>query len=106
MPRSPSSAGAARNPAADWAANKRLTLPDYRGYALVGRDGMGNTAANRVAALVNLGDRTGAATDRADRGAVAERVQDRDTSTSAGLHGHPAFTSASTGGSVEHQRRR
>lgn len=48
--------------AADWAANKRLTRPDYRGYALVGRDAMGNSAANRVPALVDLGDRTGAAT--------------------------------------------
>lgn len=47
--------------AADWAANKRLTLPDYRGYALVGRDGMGNSAANRIAALVDLSDRAGAA---------------------------------------------
>lgn len=53
--------GRGANAAADWAANKRLTLPDYRGYALVGRDAMGNSAANRVAELVDLSDRTGAA---------------------------------------------
>ncbi|QEL14798.1 hypothetical protein [Limnoglobus roseus] len=36
------------NAAADWAANKRMTLPDRRGTVGVGRDDMGGTAANRV----------------------------------------------------------
>jgi microcystin-dependent protein len=80
--------GRGASAATDWAANKRLTLPDYRGYALVGRDGMGNTAANRIAALVNLGDRTGAATvtlTEAELPAVSKTV----STTSDGLHGHP-----------------
>jgi microcystin-dependent protein len=90
--------GRGANPAADWAANKRLTLPDYRGYALVGRDGMGNTAANRVAALVNLGDRTGAATialTEAQLPSVSKTV----STTTDGNHGHPAFTSVTSNGS-------
>jgi hypothetical protein len=31
----------------DWAANKQLALPDFRGYPLCGLDDMGNTAAGR-----------------------------------------------------------
>jgi hypothetical protein len=31
----------------DWAANKQLALPDFRGYALSGLDDMGNAAAGR-----------------------------------------------------------
>lgn len=90
--------GRGASAAADWAANKRLTLPDYRGYALVGRDGMGNSAANRVAALVNLGDRTGAATitlTEAQLPSVSKTV----STTTDGNHGHPAFTSITSGGS-------
>ena len=34
--------------AADYAANKRLPLPDLRGSALVGADNMGGTSANRI----------------------------------------------------------
>ena len=35
---------------ADWNANKQLTLPDWRGYALGALDDMGNTAAGRLSA--------------------------------------------------------
>jgi microcystin-dependent protein len=34
--------------AADWAANKTIALPDYRGRAMAGLDDMGNTAAGRL----------------------------------------------------------
>ena len=34
----------------DWLANKQLSLPDYRGYALGALDDMGNTAVNRLGA--------------------------------------------------------
>jgi microcystin-dependent protein len=34
--------------AADWAANKQLALPDFRGCALGGLDGMGNALAGRL----------------------------------------------------------
>ena len=33
---------------ADWAANKRITLPDLRGRIPVGKDDMGGTAADRI----------------------------------------------------------
>lgn len=36
--------------AADWAANKQLFLPDWRGYALGGLDDMGSAAAGRLTA--------------------------------------------------------
>jgi hypothetical protein len=36
--------------AADWAANKTITSPDFRGCALAGLDDMGNTAAGRLTA--------------------------------------------------------
>lgn len=35
--------------AADWAASKTITVPDWRGMALIGLDGMGSSRANRVA---------------------------------------------------------
>jgi microcystin-dependent protein len=34
--------------ATDWAANKRISLPDLRGRGLFGRDNMGGSAANRI----------------------------------------------------------
>jgi hypothetical protein len=42
------SGGRGGSAAADWAANKNITLPDWRGYALSGLDDMGNTAAGRL----------------------------------------------------------
>jgi hypothetical protein len=40
------SGGRGASAAADFAASKRITLPDYRGCSLVGFDDMGNTAAS------------------------------------------------------------
>ena len=34
--------------AADWAANRQIATPDFRGYALSGRDGMGGPLAGRI----------------------------------------------------------
>lgn len=45
---SPSTRGASA--AADFAANKRLPTPDFRGRIAVGKDDMGGTAANRITA--------------------------------------------------------
>lgn len=44
----PSTRGA--NAAADYAANKRMPLPDLRGRAVIGKDDMGGTSANRITA--------------------------------------------------------
>ena len=45
----PVSTGRGANAAADFAANKTITLPDKRGYVPGGLDDMGNTAAGRYA---------------------------------------------------------
>lgn len=42
------SGGRGASAAADWAANKTITLPDWRGRALAGLDDMGNTASGRL----------------------------------------------------------
>jgi microcystin-dependent protein len=44
------SGGRGASAAADWAANKTITLPDWRGRALAGLDDMGNSAAGRLTA--------------------------------------------------------
>ncbi len=41
--------------AADWGANKQVTLPDYRGRVIIGHDVMGNIAANVVPGANALG---------------------------------------------------
>jgi len=47
---------------ADWSSNKPLSLPDWRGSALVGMDTMGNIAAGKIASATVLGWSGGAAT--------------------------------------------
>jgi hypothetical protein len=42
------STGRGASAAADWAANKNIALPDWRGRALAALDDMGNTAAGRL----------------------------------------------------------
>jgi hypothetical protein len=44
------STGRGASSAADWAANKTITLPDWRGRALAALDDMGSTAAGRLTA--------------------------------------------------------
>lgn len=44
----PVSTGRGASAAADFAANKTITLPDARGRGIFGKDDMGGTAANRV----------------------------------------------------------
>ncbi len=56
------SGGRGASAAADWSANKWITLPDMRGRALVGLDVMGNTAANVISAAAVLGWTGGAGT--------------------------------------------
>lgn len=42
------SGGRGASAAADWAANKTITLPDFRGRVVAGLDDMGNSAASRL----------------------------------------------------------
>jgi hypothetical protein len=44
------SGGRGANAAADWAANKTIALPDFRGRVIAGLDDMGNVAAGRLTA--------------------------------------------------------
>jgi hypothetical protein len=44
------SGGRGISAAADWSANKTITLPDWRGRAIAGLDDMGNAAAGRLTA--------------------------------------------------------
>ena len=44
------SGGRGANAAADWAANKTMTLPDWRGRVIAALDDMGNSAAGRLSA--------------------------------------------------------
>jgi hypothetical protein len=44
------SGGRGASAAADWAANKTIALPDFRGRTIAGLDDMGNSAAGRLTA--------------------------------------------------------
>lgn len=54
------SSGRGASAAADYAANKTITLPDLRGRALFGLDDMGNTAAGRLGAVITSSTTNGA----------------------------------------------
>jgi hypothetical protein len=43
--------GAGLTAAADWTANKQITIPDWRGYTPIGLDDMGNSAAGRFSGV-------------------------------------------------------
>ena len=49
----PVAGGRGASAAADFAANKALTMPDGRGRALIGKDNMGGSAANRITSGVS-----------------------------------------------------
>lgn len=49
--RCPVIGGRGASSAADWTANKQITLPDKRGYIVGGLDDMGNSAAGRFAGV-------------------------------------------------------
>lgn len=48
----PVSGGRGVSAAADFAANKTITIPDLRGATIVGKDNMGGTSANQITAQV------------------------------------------------------
>lgn len=81
--------------AADYAANKRLPVPDERGRVSVGRDDMGGTAANRVTSLGS--SITG--TQLGSSGGV-ETVALTDSQNGQHSHGSGSFTAASAGAHV------
>lgn len=92
------SGGRGANAAADWAANKQLTLPDARLCALIGSDGMGNSATNLFSALTfttgsasTVGSKVGAATQTLTTAQIPSHTHTGSSDT-AGLHSHVGIT--------------
>lgn len=84
--------------AADWAANKPLTLPDFRGRVLVGLDDMGNLAAGILTGATDLGYTVGAQSVTLTVAQMPSHDHGGVTST-AGAHTH-TYDKAAPGASV------
>lgn len=92
------SGGRGASAAADWAANKTLTLPDGRLCALIGSDGMGNSNSNLFSALTftsgnasTVGSKVGSATHALTTAQLASHTHGGATST-APDHQHTGTT--------------
>lgn len=91
--------GRGASAAADWAANKPLVLPDFRGRVPVGLDTMGNIAAARLVAATTLGQAGGAEKITLTEAQMPPHAHDI-TIAEDGEHDHlQRGTGASTGGS-------
>lgn len=93
MPGLAVSGGRGASALADWSANKRLTLPDFRGYMLAGLDDMGGTTAvGRLSGLTSLEARIGSAT----RTLAANNIPRLTFTTDSGGSATIAYDGAST----------
>lgn len=87
--------GRGASAAADWAANKQLTLPDMRGRAAFGLDGMGNSNAGRIPAA-SITSTGGGVNVLGSTGGVSEvtlteaqiPAHDHDATATQGSHSH------------------
>jgi microcystin-dependent protein len=86
----PVSGGRGASAAADFAANKTITLPDGRGRVLVGRDNMGGSAAGR---MTSGGSGVGGDTLGSSGGSQTHSMSISEMPT----HGHPTQVSSNTG---------
>lgn len=86
--------GRGANSAADWAANKPITLPDFRGRIAVGHDVMGNIAANVVPDANTLGKAIGEGVHTLTTGEMPSHGH-TGTTNPDGLHFH-----SETGGPI------
>lgn len=69
------STGRGASAAADWAANKNIALPDWRGRVIAGFDDMGNSAANRLTAAGGMsGSGIGGASSSQARTLAANQI--------------------------------
>lgn len=81
----PVSTGRGANAAADFAANKTITLPDKRGYVPGGLDDMGNSAAGRYANVPVVSG------DAITAGSVLGEAAHALIAAENGPHNHPVF---------------
>lgn len=93
------SGGRGASAAADFSAGKLITLPDYRGRALVGLADMGNSTSTRLDSITfatgnntTLGSTAGAATTTLVEANIPSHTHDGVTST-ASSHAHTAGSS-------------
>jgi hypothetical protein len=88
--------------ASDWAASKRLTLPDMRGRVLAGLDTMGNAAAGTLPGLDGIGEALG------DDAAVLLATEIPQMALSSGLaataggHTHSFIRNSNNGAVLNH----
>jgi microcystin-dependent protein len=90
------SGGRGASAAGDWAANKTITLPDYRDRIAIGLGAMGNTDANRIPDTLidggenntTLGATVGAATHTLTAGQMPAHLHAKGTLKMPN-HGHP-----------------
>jgi len=99
------SGGRGASAAADWAANKTIALPDFRGRALAGLDDMGSTAAGRLTSTyfgtsaIVLGASGGAESQTLTTAQLPAHSH-ANTLTDPG-HSHP-IKAGSSGGGTDH----
>lgn len=104
----PVSGGRGASAAADFAANKTITLPDARGRLLAALDDMGNSAAGRITSTtivtgsdaITLGNSGGTQTHTLTTAQLASHTH-TGTTASDGLHGHPFRTSTQDDGDAD-----
>lgn len=89
--------GAGVSAAADWSANKRLTLPNAKGRALVGLDDMDSSAASVLTGLDTLGETTGSQSITLTAGQIPQIT---GTTNSNGAHYHYMFVGANGSGDL------
>lgn len=91
------SGGRGATASTDWAANKTIALPDWRGRAPAGLDDMGNTAAGQITDFTTLGETTGSQTHTLETTEIPAHPH-TGTTDSSGEHGHPTRVSITNEG--------
>lgn len=89
------SGGRGANAAADFAANKTITLPDARGRTIAGKDNMGGTTASR---LTNGGSGITATTLGVSGGTETHTLSTAQLASHSHSHAHVMYSG--TGGSI------
>ena len=104
------SSGRGVSAAADWAANKTITLPDARGRALAALDDMGTTAAGRLTATyfgtdaTTLGAAGGSQSTTIEQTNLPDVTLDTAIASGQGSHTHTATTGGFDNGSNQSGR--